>query len=890
MRRVAIFLLFAFLPISVAAQAPETFGVGKVSADSLARFLRQDCGLPVYMVADAADQTSFTVRVPRAEENRMRENFASEAFKALKEAGYTISEYDGKLFILKGLGISTDLPAGYFLPDAGKDDGTMIKYAGQQKTETTFQNKIYEIGEKGALRKGKVTVSGTVRNSVTGEPLVGVSVYDENGAYAISDAFGYYKIILPTGDNILKFSGYSLEDQAFTLIVYEEGEFDVTMKDKVFALTGAVITSESQTRHRVSQMGVEKVRINAIKNVPVAFGEADVIKVVMSLPGVKTVGEASGGLNVRGGSTDQNLILFNGTTVYNPNHMFGLLSSFNSDVISDMELYKSSIPVEYGGRISSVLEISSREGNSKKVSGSLGLGLLTSRAHIEGPLGKKTTFNFGVRTTYSDWLLGFLPAESGYSNGTATFQDLNAGVVHRFNNANSLRVNAYLSGDHFRFSNDTSYTYNNAGVSARFRSNFNDRHSAVFSAGYGRYSYDVEDRYNPADSYRLSSGLDQGFAKVTLTSVINEKHTLTYGLSSDFYNLNRGVQVPLGDSSIIVARSLPVERALEDAIYLNETWNVSPKVSFDAGVRLSHFLSLKDGKNYLNPEVRVSGRYSITPTLSWKAGFNTLHQYIHKISNSINISPVDTWKLSEAGLAPQSGWQAATGLYANAFHNTVDLTVEAYYKKVENFIDYRSGAILVMNENLIDELVATQCEAWGVEFLARRNTGKLNGWISYTYSRSRQRETDGRGIFAINGGRWYNSSYDKPHDLKVVANYKFTHRYSLSANLDYSTGRPVTIPIAMFYGSGQYRLVYSDRNEYRIPDYFRLDLAVIIEPGHYLKKLTHMFWTLGVYNVTGRHNPYSIYYTPNKNGHGVQGHMLCVLATQIPYVNFNLKF
>lgn len=635
-------------------------------------------------------------------------------------------------------------------------------------------------------------------------------------------------------------------------------------------------------------MGIETIRINAIKNVPVAFGETDVLKVVMTLPGVKTVGEASNGFNVRGGATDQNLILFNNGTIFNPSHMFGLLSAFNADVISDVELYKSSIPVEYGGRIASVLEIRSREGNSNKVTGSLGLGLLTSRFHLEGPLSKKTTFIVGARTTYSDWMLGLIPPNSGYANGTATFQDVNVGISHKFSQRNSIHAYGYLSGDRFAFSNDTSFQFRNASASLKWRSIFNDRHSMVMTVGYDDYGYKVADTFNAATSYSLSSGVDQLYLKNTFKSILNDNHTLTYGINATLYNLNSGQLDPVGDSSLIVARMLPHDHALESAVYLSDTWTIGKRVTIDAGVRLNNFLSLSDNAMYWRPDYRISGKLSITDRFSWKAGYNTMNQFIHKMSNSINISPTDTWKLSDANILPQEGWQAATGLYATVFNNTVDLSAEVYYKKVRNYLDYKSGARIVMNENLYDELIRTYSRAYGVEFMAKKSVGKLNGWVSYTYSRSLLKEMEDRGIQTINRGEWYNSSYDKPHDLKFVGNYKFTHRYSLSTNLDYSTGRPVTLPVSKYNYNGSYKLMFSDRNSYRIPDYFRLDMALIIEPSHYLKKLTHMSFTLGVYNVTGRKNPYSIYYTVE--GSRIKGHMLTVLGTQIPYVNFNLKF
>ena len=881
MRKTA-FLAALLLSVLASAQ-PKADTLYRVSADSLIRHLRSSYGLKVYAEKDTSDNRDYIVRAPR-------EEFPGRAFKALEEAGYIITDYDGGHYVLRNMGFNTGLPFGFFQKEEKADDGALLKYAGEQAVSTTFQNKIYEIGDRGPIRSGKAAVSGCVRDVKTGEPITGVSVYDDKGAYAITDAGGFYRIMLPYGENRLNFSGYSLEDMKFDLIVFDQGGFDVNMKERVFALTGAVVTSEGLSRHRVSKMGIETVRANVIKNVPVAFGEADLIKVVMTLPGVKTVGEASNGFNVRGGSTDQNLILFNNGTIYNPNHAFGILSAFNTDVISDVELYKSSIPVEYGGRISSVLEIRSREGNSKKFAGSLGLGLLTSRLHLEGPLSRsgKTTFILGARTTYSDWLLGLLPKNSNYANGTATFGDINLGISHKLNTANSLQAYGYWSADRFRFSNDTSFRYRNASFSLKWRSNFSDRHSAVTVAGYDSYAYHIDDTFEPPTSYRLSSGIDQAYVKSTFKSALSDRHNLTYGLGTTYYRLNAGTVSTLGDESLVIPRALPLENALESALFAGDAWTLNDRISFDAGVRLSHFASLDDGTTYLNPELRLSGKYSFNDHFSWKAGFNTMHQYIQKISDCVNISPTDTWKLCNADIQPQNGWQAATGLYATVAKNTLDLTMEAYYKHVDHFVDYRSGAQLVMNPKLADELVNTECRAWGVELMARRNVGKINGWVSYTYSRSMQRATEDDGLQTINGGRWYASSFDKPHDFKLVGNYKLTHRYSISANLDYSTGRPVTIPVSKYYYSGAYRLQYSERNGYRIPDYFRLDLAMNIEPGHYLKQLTHMSVTFGVYNVTGRKNAYSVYYTSDENL--VKGHMLSVLATQIPYINLNLKF
>ena len=867
-----------------AQPAGEAFGVYKADIDQLIQFIRTEVSPDVYFVRDTSDHKNYTIRVPRAE-------FLQRAFSELRDNGYTVTEYEGRYFILRGKDIATRLPAGYFDTRKAVVDTAFQKYLADQATVMTFQNKVYEIGDPdGARRSGRATVRGYVRDVSSGEPLVGVSVYlDDGKSFTQTDAYGFYKLTLPMGPNKLGFSGWSLEDMKLDLVVYGDGALDVVMKEKVFTLKGAVVTSESMSHHRTPQMGIEKVRMNVIKNVPVAFGEADALKVVLTLPGVKSVGEAASGFNVRGGSTDQNLILFNEGTIYNPNHMFGILSSFNPDVINDVELYKSSIPARYGGRISSVLEVRSRDGNSKKFQGSLGLGLLTSRLHLEGPIVKdRTTFILGGRTTYSNWIFKLLPPNSSYAGGKASFQDVNLGVSHKINDRNSIHAYGYFSRDKFSFSNDTTFRYRNINGSLKWHSIFNDKHSMTATAGYDSYHYGIEDTFNAHTAYTLNTSVDQYFGKLNFKYSATDAHTLEYGLNATVYDLNPGSYHPASDSSLVKMTDLDHERALEAALYVSDTWVLNEHLSFDAGLRWSQFLRPGSKGFHGGPEIRLSGKYSFNDVTSVKAGFNTMRQYIHMISNSINVSPTDSWRLTSDQIRPQTGWQAAAGIYRTLMDNTVDLSLEAYYKRVKHYIDYKSGAVLVMNPNLADDLIETENRSYGVEIMAKKTLGKLNGWVSYTYSRSQLREMEDRGIYTINNGNWYNAAYDKPHDLKVVANYKFTHRYSISANLDYSTGRPVTLPIGRYRYANGMRLVYSERNGYRIPDYFRLDLALIIEPSHYLRQLTHLSFTIGCYNVTGRKNPYSVYYT--SDGQNITGHMLSVFATQIPYVNLNLKF
>jgi hypothetical protein len=753
----------------------------------------------------------------------------------------------------------------------------------------TFQNKVYEIGESTANRHGKVYVSGHIRDVASGEPLVGVSVYDDKtGAYTVTDGAGFYRLALPVGDNLLNLSGYSLEDMHLTLKVWDDGVLDVVMKEKVLALSGAVVSADAVSHHRNAMMGIERVRMEVINKIPSAFGEGDIIKAVLTLPGVKSVGEASSGFNVRGGSADQNLILFNDGTIYNPTHLFGIFSAFNPDVVSEVELYKSSIPAEYGGRISSVLDVRSREGNANKIAGSLGIGLLTSHLHLEGPLVKgKTTFLLGGRTTYSNWMLKLLPETSEYAGGHASFSDLNASITHKINDANTLQAYFYWSRDGFDFSRDPAFRYANLNASVKWRSRLGSRLNLTTVAGYDQYGARLENSLgqNLKSGYSVDTKIRQGFIKGTFRYTVTDAHDLTFGINTTYYNLMPGVMAPLyPGESLVRSWSLDRQQALEPALFASDSWTVNQKLTLEAGVRLSGLLALNPAKFYLTPEFRLSGKYSFRDNLSVKAGFNTMSQHIHLISNTSSISPIDTWQLSSDRIRPQNGWQAAAGLYWTVANGTVDLTLEGYYKRTAHQLDYKSGATTLMNEHLADDLVETYGKAYGVEFMAKKTSGKLTGWLSYSYSRTQLREMLDRGVETINGGAWYNAPHDKPHEVKFTGNYKFTHRFSISANVDYATGRPVTLPIGVFQYGGGTRIAYSERNTYRIPDYFRLDLAINIEPGHYLRQFSHMSWTFGVYNVTARKNAYSVFFN------GTESYMLSVFACPIPYINLNLKF
>ncbi|MDP9230434.1 MAG: TonB-dependent receptor, partial [Bacteroidota bacterium] len=418
------------------------------------------------------------------------------------------------------------------------------------------------------------------------------------------------------------------------------------------------------------------------------------------------------------------------------------------------------------------------------------------------------------------------------------------------------------------------------------------------------------------NAYKMSFDINQVNFKTDFIYTFNRKHSVDFGLSSIYYKLNPGVFQPLGQLSLVIPDVMPAEQALESALYVGDRYDINPKLSFNAGIRYSIFNYLgeqyvnvyapnmpkddnslirsqyyKSGqviKTYHGPETRLSAKYSLTESFSIKASFNTLRQYLHMLSNTTAISPTDIWKLSDPNIQPQFGGQIAIGLFKNFKSDSIETSVEVYYKRLKNYLDYKSGAQLVLNHHIETDVINTKGKAYGVEFMVKKKSGRLNGWMSYTYSRTLLKMDDPNIGAIVNRGEFYPANYDKPHDITIVGNYAINHRFSLSLNVTYSTGRPITLPIGRFYYAGSQRALYSDRNAYRVPDYFRSDFSMNIEGNHKIKQLTHNSWTIGVYNLTGRKNPYSVYFT-SENG-VVNGYKLSIFGNIIPFINFNIRF
>ena len=922
MRHYLLLFLF-FLLITTdkgwAQEAKEKKIQGEFNQLSLPEFFsRLEKQVPYKFYYDAAQLDSFSVQVTAHDQTL--EQLLTQAFKGT-DVVFSI-DAEGNVFIARKWLVTTRLPGS--LSDQGNSnagslgnvDSVMQSDANSRAVKKAGVVKIIQVGKKTDQARGPVILTGYIKNSKTGEPLVNASVFTEDyRTGSVTDAYGYYSLTLPTGSHSINVQVNGMKDIKVQVQINTAGNLDIEMEDEIKTLKEAVVSSTKTSNVKGVQMGIERLNIKTIQKVPTVFGEADVLRVVTTLPGVKTVGEASTGFNVRGGSADQNLILFNDATIYNPSHFFGMFSAFNPEVVKDIQLYKSSMPAKYGGRLASVLDITSREGNKKEFTGSAGLGLVTSRVEIEGPIVKdKTSFIFGGRATYSDWLLHLLPDD--FDNSTASFQDLNIMISHRIDSTNNLYLTGYYSNDRFSLASDTLYNYSNRNFNLKWKHNFSNKFSGVFVAGYDKYLYKVSSDENKVNAFKLGFDLRQLNFKSSFDYYLNPRNAIDFGVSTIRYKLEPGFFNPLNDQSVVQPDIVETEQAQESAIYFTHRFDPSPALSFNSGLRYSVFNYLgpknvnvytpgvpvttdnivdvqsyakgKIIKTYHGPEVRFSVRYAFTPTFSMKAGFNTLRQYIHLLSNTAIIAPTDIWKLSDPNIAPQKGSQVSFGIYKNLRNNTVETSIEVYYKKIRDYLDHKPGANLFLNHNIETDVISTKGKAYGVELMIKKPAGQLSGWISYTYSRILLKSYDSTQGVIINNGNYYPANYDKPHEVTLTGNFQVNHRFSFSLNSTYSTGRPITLPIGRYYYAGSQRVLYSDRNAYRIQDYFRTDVSMNVDGNYKVHRKTHNSWTFGIYNLLGRKNPYSVYYV-SENGI-INGYKLSIFGSVIPFVNFNLRF
>ncbi|HMQ86911.1 MAG TPA: TonB-dependent receptor [Flavilitoribacter sp.] len=755
----------------------------------------------------------------------------------------------------------------------------------------------------------KFTLSGHVSDAGSGEELIGANIFEPvSGAGAVTNLYGFYSLTLPAGRYRLEFSYIGYSSRMLDVNLTENRTLNVEIGEAPISVDEVVVTAEREDRNVESvAMSKEKLSIEKIRTIPVVFGEVDLIKAIQLLPGVQTVGEGQSGFFVRGGGSDQNILLLDEAPVYNASHLLGFFSVFNADAIKDVQLYKGGIPASYGGRLSSVLDIRMKDGNNKQFSGSGGIGTISSRLTLEAPIVKdKGSFIVSGRRTYVDAFLPlFANNDSTLKDSKLYFYDLNLKANYQLSEKDRLFLSGYFGRDVFGASNARVEWGNGTGT-LRWNHIFSNKLFSNLTFIYSDFDYAISQEDN-VEGFKWDSKIRDLSAKFDFNYFLNPKNSIKFGYQGIRHSFSPGYARGTGSETIYNSLKLPETTSLEHGVYIENEQEISPSLSASYGIRASLFQNLgkatvyhynenyqvtdsttygagKVYNSYFNVEPRVGLRLKIDDDKSVKASYNRMVQYMQLASNSQSSSPLDIWFPSSPNVKPQIADQVALGYFQNFRNNTYETSIEVYYKKTRNAVDFKDYAELLLNEYLEGELRFGEARAYGAEFLIRKNKGKLTGWIGYTLSKSERR------IKEINKGNWYNTDYDKTHDVAVVMTYELNKRSSFSLNWVYGTGAPTTFPTGRLYYNGEVIPVYSDRNAYRMPDYHRMDVSYILKNRE--KPGRKLFWDLNfsIYNVYNRHNPYTITFKEDSEKPGETYAEKTYLFPVLPSVTWNFHF
>ena len=773
-----------------------------------------------------------------------------------------------------------------------------------------------------AFSQEKYTLSGTISDANSNETLIGVNIYiPEIKAATTTNEYGFYSITVPKGTYKVQVSYLSFQTIEQTVSLNKNTKINFPLSSNEEQLQEVVITdSRTATNTRKAEMSVNKLSIAAIKKMPVVMGEVDVLKSILLLPGVTNAGEGASGFNVRGGGADQNLILLDEAMIYNSSHVFGFFSVFNPDAIKDLKLYKGGIPARFGGRSASVLDIYQKDGNSKDFHVNGGIGLISSRLLAEGPIVKdKGSFLIGGRTSYAHLFL-----KLSDNDNVAYFYDLNAKLNYKLNANNTLYLSGYFGRDVFSLSDQFENIYGNSTLNLRWNHLFSDKLFSNLSLIYSDYYYGLD---LDIVGFKWDSGIKNYNLKYDFKNYVSDNFKLNYGINALYYDFNPGKIRPSDEKSGIITDQLEKKKAFEPALYIDAEQDLSKSISLTYGIRYSMFYRLGEtnvniyennqavvfnqklqiyekakpigtkyyGKNktvadYNNFEPRATIAYKFNDSQSVKASYNRMVQYLQLITNTSSPTPLDVWTPSDNFIKPQLTDQVALGYFRNFKNEAYSLEVETFYKKTKNRLDYIDGADLIANRALEQIILNGQLRSYGLEVMLRKNEGRLNGWISYTLSKSQQ-QTPGRTATetGINNGEWYSSGYDKAHNLAVTGSYKFTEKWSFGGNFALQSGQPVTYPDGKYRYQGITVPSFGLRNGNRLPAYHHLDLSATYVPKPNKKKGWQSEWVFSIYNIYNRSNAASISFRQNDET-GINEAVRLSIFGIVPGVSYNFKF
>ena len=740
-----------------------------------------------------------------------------------------------------------------------------------------------------------------------GEDLIGVNIYIPSiKSGATTNTYGFYSLSLPRGDYELVVSYLGYETKNIPVKLSGDLRLDIKLEQAVNLLQEVVVTSEQKNVNVISsEMSVQKLSSKIIKAIPAMMGEVDIIKAIQLLPGVQSVSEGSSSFSVRGGGHDQNLILFDEATIYSASHLMGFFSVFNNDIIKDVILYKGDIPAVYGGRLSSLMDVRTKDGNNQHFAGSGGIGLISSRLMLEGPIvSDKASFIVAGRRTYADIFLPLAANESLHDN-RLYFYDLNAKLNYRINDKNRVFVSGYMGNDLFA-NNIAEMSFGNKTLTARWNSILTPRLFSNFSFVASQYDYFIGLNFNENIAQDWKSRLrDFGF-KADFSYHLNPQNNIKFGYNFSYHTFYPGEGGGVGENTIISKFKLPQKYSADQAIYISNETTLFEKLVLRYGLRYSIFHNIGNGKeelllnNYAVTDTAIYKKGSVYHTQSRfepraginyifdgkhsvKASYSRTAQYIQLASNSAAGSPLDVWFQVSKNIKPQINDQLAVGYFRNFKNNMFETSIELYYKDMKHVVDFKDRASLLGNEYLDKELRFGTGYAYGVELMLRKNTGDLTGWVSYTYSRSY------RKIDEVNNEEWYRSPFDRPNNVSVVLNYELSPRLTVSTNWVYATGVPVTYPEGRFEVEGTYVPIYSKRNEYRYPDYHRMDLSATWKLKPIKKKFNHEL-NLSVYNLYGKKNPWTIFFQQEEDRPDVTYAEMLYLFSVVPSITWNFSF
>jgi hypothetical protein len=764
---------------------------------------------------------------------------------------------------------------------------------------------ISVIAIPSAYTQKSYTISGTIKDAATGETLIGATVkLQELQTGTTTNAYGFFSLTAAEGDFnlIASYVGYQTGSQPIKL--NKNAQVNVLLTGSN-ALTEVVISGNTRKNENVesAQMGLTRLDLSQVNNVPVIFGEKDVLKTIQLLPGVKTTGDGNTGFYVRGGNSDQNLILLDEAVVYNASHLFGFFSTFNSDAIKDVNLYKGGMPAQYGGRLSSVLDIKMLDGNDKKYTVQGGIGLIASRIKVEGPIVRdRGSFMISARRTYADMFLKLSP-DSTTRGASLYFYDLNAKIHYRFDDKNTLYASGYFGKDVLGLKDNFETNWGNQTATLRLNHIFNNKLFLNTSAIYSNYNFTVQS-FSSNNDFKVHSKIRDFNLKEDFEYFITSQNTLHFGVNGTHHNIQPG-DISSSNNSAVNSQTIQSRNGVETAAYLSDDWHVSNKLNLLFGVRLASFSLFGPGtfttydakdnpvaskdyssgqlvKSYTNLEPRFSASFKFDDQNSIKASYNRNTQNINLISNSTASSPTDLYVMSSNNIKPGISDQVALGFFKNSANNQYEFSTELYYKKLQNQIDYKNGAQLRANQDVESQLVYGEGRAYGWEVFFKKRYGKLNGWIGYTLSKTENR------FDAINNGSYFAAKHDRTHDMSIVGIYKLSNRWTVSGTFVYGTGNAVTYPHGKYLVGGLTTLYYSERNADRLPAYSRLDLGATLEGKQH--KRFHSSWTFGLYNALNRKNPYTITFQDDPNDKTRTQAVKTSLFGRIPSVTYNFTY